>query len=204
MNKSITAILMGLAFLMVSPAQSAVLGVSGQGEIIGAPANVDDEARGGVSNTLIQAFDEQQSVLLATDLTVDGGTVVAGTRVDSHMLFYNPVNSTTVSNRTATFTFSGNIIGLMTDTNGNLEAASSSLLGATGTSYPGPFSYRGLENDNTDSFTVSGNTLTITMYASNPGDWIRVVTATPVPEPSTWLMLGLAMLTVMGLRRRLV
>jgi len=75
--------------------------------------------------------------------------------------------------------FDGPILGVMSDAGGTLEAASSGILGATGTTYPGAFSARGMEGG--DSYSVAGNQITVTMTASEPGDWIRVVTADTPP-----------------------
>ena len=74
------------------------------------------------------------------------------------------------------------------------------LLGAAGTAYPGgPFGARGLES--ADSYVIGGNTLTVSMFVGQPGDWIRVITATAVPEPGTLALLGIGLFG-MGLARR--
>ncbi|MDH3634369.1 MAG: PEP-CTERM sorting domain-containing protein [Gammaproteobacteria bacterium] len=103
--------------------------------------------------------------------------------------------------------FDGLILGVMSDSSGSLEVASSSLLGAAGTLYPVlPFSARGLEGippcpASDDCYNVSGNALTLTMRVTEPGDWIRVITASRVPEPSIIALFGLGLL-VLGFARR--
>ncbi len=63
-----------------------------------------------------------------------------------------------------------------TDSGGHLEEASNAELGRPGTFYPGAFSARGLEGN--DSASVSGDKLSLSVYleVSQPGDWMRVVT----------------------------
>ena len=78
---------------------------------------------------------------------------------------------------------------------GRLERASSRFLGAIGTKYPGAFSNRGLERR--DSYSIVGNTITVTMLVAEPGDWIRVLTA---PAPCS-LLLGLLGMSVFGWMR---
>lgn len=55
-----------------------------------------------------------------------------------------------------------------------------------------------------DDYSISGNTLTVDMRVSEPGDWIRVVTLAPkkdVPETGGWMLGVLASLGLAGARR---
>ncbi|WP_414548930.1 hypothetical protein [Anabaena sp. CCY 0017] len=122
------------------------------------------------------------------------------------MIFLNIPNGTRVTERTSQWTFDGDILGIMSDSRGRLEAASNSILGATGTTYPGSFNARGFENGSNsgDQYSFSGNTLDLRMRVTQPGDWIRVVTAaTSVPEPFSVLsLLGIAGVFGYGIKRR--
>ncbi len=169
-------------------------------DIILAPSSVFDDAPG-AENTNQQAFDEQQNVTLAVALDTDDGVgaIPAGTIVNSQMIFFNTPTNSFSTDANQTWTFDGLILGVMSDEDGLLEAASNSVLGAAGTTYPGAFSARGLETSDVDSYSVVGNTITVTMKVGEPGDWIRVVTA--VPEPSSFLLGVLAIFGAMYSRR---
>ena len=195
-------------FCAATAANAAIIDVVGGNSSLGtaaakiaAPADVRDDA---ATNTGQQGFDEKQNVLLGADLAVDGDTIAAGTRVDSHMIFLNTEGDTLAEHFRVLWTFSGTILGVMSNVNGSLEANSSAILGAMGTTYSGILANRGLENTGcnmTDGYSVAGATLCLTMRVTEPGDWIRVVTAaTPVPLPAG-LPLLLAGLGGIGLLR---
>lgn len=81
--------------------------------IIAAPFKVLDDT---VTNTGMQGFNEAQGVLLGAAINVDGGTVAAGTRVDSHMVFLNSAGNGRLGHFEVDWTFSGAILGVMSDT----------------------------------------------------------------------------------------
>jgi len=178
--------------------------------IIAAPSSVNNEVSwsydigGGVSNTHQEGFNEKQNVLLTVSLSVDDGTISADTRVDSHMIFFNWIDSTgPVSDGPRDWVFSGVILGVMSDEGGALEVASSSLLGASYTIYPSTaYQYRGIETGTTgnDSYSVDGSTLTFSAGGNLPGDWIRVITL--VPEPTTLFVMTAAGLPLLLKRKR--
>ena len=133
--------------LAASAMQAAITGVSGPAasngglaEQIDAPTDMLDDcanSRNGIGQVVMQGFDEAQDVTLASDITVDGGVVIsAGTKVSSHIIFFNsgfPLSFT--SHDGVAWTFGQNIIGVITLPDGVREANSSAQLGAAGTNY---------------------------------------------------------------------
>lgn len=223
MKKTLLTLAVSISGLLAASNAGAVLvSVSGptsslnntSAEIIAAPSNADDDE---AFNEGIQGFNEAIGVLLASELDVDGGTIAAGMRVDSHMIFLNsgPGNSSQrIEHGTGAgfqggveFTFDGMVLGVMSDSIGQLEFDSTPVLGAAGTTYPGStFPARGMEGDpldglfNNDWYFFSGNTIRLGMEVTEPGDWIRVVTVSQVPLPATLPLLGGA-LGLMGFLR---
>lgn len=182
---------LGVAVLGIAGlAHASIAGVTAGGVKLASPPA--DSGNNGVGDDAAQlGFDERQVVVLAAALTVDGGVIPAGTAVNSHMILLNHESAadfTFLSVLNVSWTFNGAVLGVMSDIGGTLEAASSTLLGAPGTLYPGPFNNRGLElapgsllrgagGITNEGYTIVGNTLIVGMQVAQPGDWIRVITA---------------------------
>jgi hypothetical protein len=149
-----------------------------------------------------QGFDERQGVLLLAPLTVDAGVIPANTLVSSHMIFMNQENGTAggTDHTGVQWTFDGTILGVMSDNDGDLEAASTPILGALGSVYGAPFTNRGLETP--DSYIVAGNVLTFNSHITQPGDWIRVITeARSVPDSTGLGTVALSFLVLVAATR---
>lgn len=211
----------GAIALSSSLANAAIMSVAGgtistdgsafsaqSGEILASPpaAVLDDN----VFNTHQQGFDEKQGVLLgAGGVITDQGAQGQNMRVDSHMIFLNSQGQNgnqspwDIKHYNVAWTFSGAILGVMSNTGGSFEANSSGLLGAAGTTYPSAFNNRGLEGGG-DGYSILGNMLTLDMHVTEPGDWIRVVTVSAVPLPAALPLYGagVALLGFLGWRKR--
>lgn len=177
---------------------AAIIGVTGPNSsagtapaIIAAPTDILDDI---VFNTGMEGFNEASGVVTTVAHSIDGGgTIPIGTLVNSHMIFLNSAGSASLSHTDVVWTFDGAILGVMSNGNGSFEAASTFELGNPLTNYTvtfagsgpaAPFSNRGLES--ADSYVVALNQITVNMSVTEPGDWIRVVTAAPdsqIPEP---------------------
>jgi hypothetical protein len=198
-------------------AQAALVSVAGPAsssgaaflpQIIAAPSDTSNNA---TPYSRQVGFNENQGVMLVSSLSVDGGSIAAGLRVDSHMIYLERERGRglpdSVTHRRVEWTFDGVILGVMSNQNGGREAASEALLGLAGTTYA-QFPNRGLEA--ADSYSIAGNTLMVSMRVTEPGDWIRVVTlsqpGTPtrsVPETGGMALGVIGVLAVAGLRRHL-
>ncbi|BCG63257.1 MAG: hypothetical protein methR_P0953 [Methyloprofundus sp.] len=180
---------------------ASIVGVSPGGQQLMSAVTVQEDSP---TNTIQQGFNEKQNVLLTTNLNYTGGTIASGTRVDSHLIFLNTEEGTKKIDTTAVWKFSGDILGIMSNGNGSDFMNSNTLFGdpnnfTIGTN-TGTFNGFGLEGNDEMSFT--GNTLELRMLVTEPGDWIRVVTASAVPLPAAVWLMGSGLVGLIGYSRK--
>lgn len=197
------------ALCLSSQAQAALVSVSGgNGQIIPAVSIQEDTP----TNTHQQGFNEKQSVVLANDITVDAGTIAAGTTVDSHIIFLNTLHNLWMKDKN-TWEFDGEVLGVMSNKSGSLLKATNDIFAAFDDYFTVgktlTFNAAGLEqnniNGNNDGYLAYGAMLDLQMVVTEPGDWIRVITASnlsAVPVPAAAFLFAPALLGLMGLRRK--
>ena len=205
---AVWSLVLALSLLSHSYAEASIVTVTGDIQIVPAPASVHLHVL--QSNTLGVVFQEQSDYQLLADTRVSFpgavGTynegsdmrptdILAGSTVSSYLLHFDanfgaPIFQGTVQ-------FSDPIIGVMLRP--FALNSSDAELGAPGTVYPtNATPRRGLDFGDfnpLDSFIVLDNrTVGFNLSTSNAVDQIRVVTsATSVPEPGNTVLLCLAM-----------
>jgi len=184
----------------------------GSASIIGfpVPSTIGDGSPGDNDNILV--FDELQGVtvdeaLAAVNPFVGGSSLIEGSVVDSHLVFLNRESGSSLLSLGGSVTFSGEILAVFGQVNGTDLDATDSALGLAGVTYES-FDNRGLEtggaNADGASFVAGSDTLILSfLNVTQPGDWIRVVTAAaPVPVPAPILLFGTGLLAFGAMRRR--
>lgn len=214
MKNRIGIVMLAVAGVMLAPVNlsALIVGVAGPASsagfaplIVPPPPSVFDSAPGVFTGGQV-GFDELQGVVLAVPIAFDGGGLIpVGTKVDSHMIFMNQPDGSpygTLGHIGVTWTFSGPILGVMSDSDGVLEGLSTGVLGLppVTTLYPAPYPLRGMEG--ADGYTIAGSTLTVSMTVTQPGDWIRVVTLSVPDTSSTVVLMGISLLGLMAGYRR--
>lgn len=143
------------------------------------------------------AFNEVQDLLLIEPLPLSGGQVLgAGSIVSSHYVAFDPAGPSSLA---GFVDFDEPILGLIGGPAG-LDATNG-LLGAPGVLYGGAPAIGPDMNDQASIAPGMPNRLLVQYGAASPGDHLRVITGTPVPEP-TLLMLGGVAITSAVLMRQ--
>lgn len=179
------AVIMLLAFGLTQIVQAVLLT---EPDVIAAPNNLNPNYP---TNEHQQAFEERQGVLLTSDLNCGRAIVPAGEVVDSHTIFFNYQFLSPKTDANRVWEFDGDILCVMGERSGLWQGSSDGFLGAVDTTYIGSMTGRGLETDGTDSYTIDGNKLTLTMTSEVPtadtfgGDTVRVITRHAVPDDTT-------------------
>jgi VCBS repeat-containing protein len=118
------------------------------------------------------------------------GSVSSSNMINSYMVYLN--DDTSGSHKTASFTFEGDILGYYFDAEKTIghdyNWHSNSIFSKPGAIYQGQRTKavtkggRELEPGQQDKITISSDNKTLTMKArnGNPGDFIRVITSTPI------------------------
>jgi len=210
-------LLVTLLPIVVVPAYGSIIMFSGEVNVLPSPPAA---ILYGASNSTIYGFAEQQGVLLTSNLNVGitspgtwiccsgipGGTIDAGTTVNSYLLYASPTSDISGANFTdftgsITFSPGEKIVGVIITY--QQLSATDTLLGSPTTTYP-PLSdvKQGLEQFDVVSIGNGDETLHVNFHiAAGNVDMIRILTTTP--EPAGFMLLGSGLIALALCRKRL-
>ena len=207
-----------IAFVLIAvPAYGSIIYFSGDVEVLPSPpAAIMTSA----SDSTIFGFAEQQSVTLTAPLNagitspgtwvccsdLPGGTIAAGTTVNSYLLYASPVTDATGLDYrdfqgSITFSPGEKIVAVLIGYQAIF--ATDGLLGAPGTIYP-PASDTTAGLERLDEVIIGpGDQAVYVNFHVTPGnlDMIRILTETP--EPADFVLIGSGLVALALCRRRL-
>ncbi len=223
---SLIAVVATCGLLSNSSAHAAITSVSGSGQHVPISTDVSFNQ---FESELVSGFDELQNVSVAAntlkvDFLISAGdvgsqfpganlppnspTYLGAGSYSSHLLHYDPVGDAGVGG-VATFTFDGDVVGIIANTTYLVESDASVGVPTT--------TYETSEQRRYESFNGTGDPDLFTIVSSNSVsidyayvafgylDDLRVITAhgtdCAVPEPSTYAMAGLGLLGLLAYRR---
>ena len=202
---TIVALTCLLMVLMANAAHAAITTTGGAVVHVSPPPSVLPETY--TSNIEIRAFEEKQDFVtplpIAVDISQPGryarlteltpATIAAGTCVESHLLHFDNVGTTSLASRQGSVTFDADVLGvIILDSSLN----KSDVLGAVGTAYPTGAFQRGADllgggvTENSDLVVLSPDrrTVTVSLVVLAAIDQIRVITACEAGPPANLVL----------------
>ncbi|MEO0531241.1 MAG: PEP-CTERM sorting domain-containing protein [Planctomycetota bacterium] len=156
----------------------------GSFQLIAPPAAIGPDS---LESPDLFAFDEEQDVVLTQPLPIGLGRVAGvGSVLSSHYVAFDPAEPSTLE---AAVDFDAAIVGLI---RGDGLDGTTALFGIDSTTYT---TAPALGVDMTDEVLIAPgmpNRLILRYGANSPGDHLRVLTGTIVPEPTTVLLVSIA------------
>jgi PKD repeat protein len=144
-------------------------------QFIDPPASVDTGAL--ESDDYVRTYAEKYNHTLASDLTVGGATIPAGTRINVYYLHADHVGSQNLATKfDGSEWFGTKVLGMATTT-ADLQATKP-LFGAAGTTYP-TSTDQGLEFDDSATKWIDQTGVDFSLDSWSASDGIRIITLAP-------------------------
>ncbi len=202
MKKIIPLMAMGFLAISAMNVQAGIISTTGPIDEITSsfPPSLLDGAFD--SDSLIRVIVEKENHVLGANLVLDaGGTILAGTLVNSYLVHYDQVGGGSAT-QSGSLTFDSAILGVIHSLS-NLGNSDSELGLLTAAGYSAHI-FRGLELTTADSFSLTGATgISFSTTTNSHVDEMRIITAaSPVPVPAAVWLFGSALLGLTGMSRR--
>lgn len=190
-----------LALSLAAPASAATITALNADSLVltEAPARVADRAFGN-NDGVTQAFNEKSNVVFTSDMTLGGVDFLAGTAVDSHLLYHDRASGSDYITSNSGFSFDKKILAVIMVTS-ELNATHD-LFGPTGVEYLSAYGWFGLEADERNEIVIGDFDIFTRMTVNNGFDAVRVLTAAAVPVPAAGGLLLTALGGLAWMRRR--
>ncbi|MEO8661480.1 MAG: PEP-CTERM sorting domain-containing protein [Bryobacteraceae bacterium] len=211
-HRYLPAIALFAGVLLTSSLANASVIVTGQ-LVVPNPIPTDLTESGPAANSsLFYIIPEVTNVILPQDVSaggIIGGTIPMGTKIDAYIIHADTL-ALAGTIFTGSVTFDTPILGIyVSDTTLDFSDGLAQTYGSPIVTYPTGFVNRGLElpPGGNDSIILSPDHRTVTLTLNTSGtslDELRLLVATPVPEPASLGMAGLGLLSLgfVAYRRR--
>ncbi len=199
---SAVIICVGALLLIAAPASATIVSVTGNVVDAGPiPASLMNDVVPDAPNINIYLEAERYEITSAI------GGIAPGIYDIYHVHFDRFPNDSTWINSSGTVTFDKSVVGLVGNSYADLDAWDTELFPLTGTSYmtgtSGSPYYRRMDvGTRADTFTFTGNTVTLGLWIRNQGMDQGRIFVNAIPEPETFVLFGIGLVAIGLLKKR--